>query len=145
MITIKEMFSGSNISGVLYSRSPEYTLEDESTWGMLDFLPMLKDATASFERTMVEAIDNNFFNAGEGKYYPIKLVDSMFRNCPVLKTTSDTLNPDLPYGRLNSKDFFTNLDLIAVYPKTMFQGCSKVDMDIINEDENTFLFHTKKK
>lgn len=144
VVTIKEMFSGANISGVLYSRSPDYNLEDESTWGMLDFLPMLKDATASFESTMVEAIDNNFFNAGESKYYPIKLADSMFRNCPVLKTTSDTLNPDLPYGRLNSKEFFTNLDLIAVYPKTMFQGCSKVDMDIINEDENTFLFHTKK-
>jgi hypothetical protein len=67
----------------------------------------------------------------------------MFRYCGGLKTCSDTRQVNKTYGRLNSKTFFIDLvNLISVYPKDVFRGCSGVDMDIINDGNITYLFHT---
>jgi hypothetical protein len=66
----------------------------------------------------------------------------MFRYCGRLKTCSDTRQVTKTYGRLNSKTFFTDLrNLVSVYPKDVFRGCSGVDMDIINDGNITYLFH----
>jgi hypothetical protein len=69
----------------------------------------------------------------------------MFRFCRNLKVCEDTRQVVKTSGRLNSKTFFINLkELIAAYPKNVFEGCTTVDMDIINEGSNTYLYHTLK-
>ena len=140
--TIKEFLSGTNITGTIVSRADSYSLEDETTWGFLDYLPNLKDLEASFEGSMIEWIDNNLFQPRNNIHYKFLNIDRMFRFCKNLKICANTRQEPKVYGRLNSKNFFINLkDLIATYPKNVFEGCTGVDMDVINEGDNTYLFH----
>lgn len=139
---IKDMFSGSGISGTIVSRADNYSDSDESTWGLFDYLPNLRNLEGSFEGSFIEWIDNNLFKSKNGTYYPFVNIDNMFRYCGRLKTCSDTRQVTKTYGRLNSKTFFTDLrNLVSVYPKDVFRGCSGVDMDIINDGNITYLFH----
>ena len=148
LTVIKEAFSGTRLTGTFYSRTSNYSPADESTWGILDYLPKLVDAEAAFDSTSLEWIDNNVFAPiiynGEITYSPLVKVDHMFRNCVRLSSCEDT-RVDTPIeGLLNSETFFTNLrNLINVYPDGVFAGCLKVRMVVTNDiDGNTLLFHT---
>ena len=68
----------------------------------------------------------------------------MFRSCTSLKSCADTRALPIIDGNLNSETFFINLrNLINVYPKEVFSGCSGIKMDVINDvNGNTLLFHT---
>lgn len=69
----------------------------------------------------------------------------MFRGCYSLKVCENTRDVSKTPGRLNSKTFFTNLrNLISMYPKNVFEECRYIDMNIINEGDNTYLFHTRR-
>ena len=143
--TIKEFVANTGISGTLISRSNSYSINDETTWGFLDYLPVLKDLEAAFEGSMLEWIDNNLFQPKNGVDYNFLNIDRMFRFCGRLETCVDTRQVVKVPGRLNSKTFFTALrSLIATYPKNVFEGTNNVNMDIINEGDNTYLFHTLK-
>ena len=143
--TIKEFLSGTGISGTVVSRANNYSDTDETTWGFLDYLPNLKDLEATFENSLIDWIDNNLFQPKNGVYYPFLNIDRMFRFCRRLKTCVDTRQVNKVSGRLNSKNFFINLkELIADYPENVFEGDNNVDMDVINEGDNTYLFHTTK-
>lgn len=143
--TIKDTFSGTNLSGIIHSSSPEYSELLEGTWGFFDFLPNLKDAESAFEGSMIEWIDNNLFKPINGVAYSMVNIDNLFRNCRSLKSAENTWASVVVNGNLDSKYFFTNLhNLLAVYPKNVFQGTGNVRMNIVNEGTNTFLFHTRK-
>ena len=143
--TIKDAFSGTRLTGIIYSSSPEYSELVESTWGFFDFAPNLKDAEAAFEGSLVEWIDNNLFKPKNGVAYSIVNIDKLFRNCGALQSAENTWATSVVNGRLDSKYFFSNLhNLLAVYPKNVFQGTKNVEMDIINEGNNSYLFHTDK-
>ena len=91
---------------------------------------------------MIEWIDNNLFQPRNNEHYKFLSMDKMFRFCQNLKTCANTRQETKAYGRLNSKNFFINLkDLISTYPKNVFEGNTGVDMDVINEEDNTYLFH----
>ncbi len=143
--TIKEFLASTNITGTVVSRDNDFSLVDENTWGFLDYLPNLKDLEATFENSMIEWIDNNLFQPRNNSHYKVLNIDRMFRFCRNLKVCEDTRQVVKTSGRLNSKTFFINLkELIAAYPKNVFEGCTTVDMDIINEGSNTYLYHTLK-
>lgn len=140
---IKDSFLNCGITGTIVSRANTYSASDESTWGFFDYLPNLKDLEGAFEGSLIEWIDNNIFQPKNGVYYPFLNIDRLFRYCGRLKTCTDSRQVVKTAGRLNSKVFFSNLrNLIAVYPKNVFDGCSGVDMDVINEGNNTYLYHT---
>lgn len=147
--SIKETFSGTQISGTFFSRSRDYNTSDTSTWGILDFLPNLTDSEAAFDSTGLEWIDNNVFTPITGDtviYCPIVKSDYMFRNCMAIKSCEDTRAIVPVRGLLNSKTFFTNLrNLASVYPKGMFAGTANIRMEVHNENGNTYLFHTVNK
>nr|DAK03634.1 MAG TPA: hypothetical protein [Bacteriophage sp.] len=88
--SIKEVFSGTKLSGIFFSRTAAYNSEDPSTWGILDFLPKVTDAEAAFENTSIEWIDNNVFAPIENTYSPLVKIDYMFRGCLLLKSCNDT-------------------------------------------------------
>lgn len=146
--SIKEFLSGSSIGGVFYSRNQNYSYEDDSTWGILDFLPKLINSESAFSGTNISFIDNRLFapfnKNGELIYSPIKNVNKMFSNCKMLKSADDTKADVVVEGYLSSEDFFLNLrNLLTVYPEEVFLGCSNVNMKVVNDDEgNTLLFHT---
>ena len=144
---LKETFSGTNLSGVFYSRDLNFNENDTSTYGILDFLPKLTDCESAFEGTNLTWIDNRLFSPimknGEYIYSPIIKVDRMFRNCLSLKICENTRDLNITKGYLRSENFFINLrNLINVYPKEVFEGCKNVDM-IVDHDAlgNTLLFH----
>ena len=144
---IKEAFSSTTLTGIFFSRKSNYSPDDDSTWGILDFLPKLSDAEAAFESAAIEWIDNNVFAPivynGQTIYSPIAKVDYIFRNCSLLESCEDTRAETIFPGMLDSKTFFINLrNLISIYPKGVFTGCSKIRMQVTNEGTNTFLFHT---
>lgn len=142
---IKEIFANSGISGTITSRANAFSLTNETTWGLFDYLPNLKDAESAFEGSLVEWIDNNLFQPKNGVYYTILNIDGLFRNCGRLKTCADTRSVTKTYGRLNSEIFFINLrSLLGSYPKNVFANCTGVDMDIISNGTNTFLYHSLK-
>ena len=154
LLTIKEAFSGCKLTGILYSRSLNYNPADNQTWGLLDFVPKLQDAEGAFENTLLQWIDNRFFEPVtiNGVTTPLTLIriDRMFRRCTALKTCTDTTqtpdeNGNLIDGFLESETFFTNLkNILAFYPKEVFSGCVNVKMNITNDGVNSFLFHTSK-
>ena len=51
---IKEAFSETKLTGIFYSRTSNYSPADETTWGILDYLPNLVDAEAAFESTSLQ-------------------------------------------------------------------------------------------
>ena len=115
----------------------------------MDFIPKVQDAESAFENNLIEYIDNNVFAPriinGVTQYYDLVRIDRMFRGCTYLTTCKDTrineaLTPE--DGELNSETFFTNLvNLLSPYPIEVFANCTKVVMRIINDGNNTFLFH----
>ena len=149
LLTIKEAFSGCKLTGRFYSRTSNYSSTDSTTWGILDFIPKVQDAESAFENNLIEYIDNNVFAPriinGVTQYYDLVRIDRMFRGCTYLTTCKDTrineaLTPE--DGELNSETFFTNLvNLLSPYPIEVFANCTKVVMRIINDGNNTFLFH----
>lgn len=147
VVYIKEAFSGCSLSGIFYSRSNDYLPTDSSTWGILDFIPHVLDAESAFERNALNWIDNKVFAPvvynNVTTYSTLAKVDKMFRGCSVLTSCIDTRATILTRGSLNSETFFTNLrNLLALYPSEVFAGCMNIDMDIINDGDNTLLFHT---
>lgn len=143
VISIKEAFSNTQLNGIFSSRTSDYSEDNDSTWGILDFLPNLNDTEAAFAETNLEWIDNNVFAPIGEKYSPILKVDYMFRNCRNLKSCVDTRSNSPKEGLLESKTFFTNLrNLVSTYPKGVFSGCQLIKMNVTNEDGNTYLFHT---
>lgn len=142
---IKEFLSNTNIKGTLISSASNYSSDDESTWGTLDYLPRLNDLESAFEYTKLEWIDDNLFKPKNGISYPFVNIDRLFRGCQNLKICENSRDVNKTEGFLTSKTFFTNLNnLIAVYPKNVFDGCRYINMNITNEGDNTYLFHTKK-
>lgn len=142
--SIKEAFSGTNLTGPFFSRTSDYSPSKDSTWGILDFLPKLMDAEAAFDSTSLEWIDNNIFAPANGVYSPIVKVDYMFRNCQQLRSCANTRATVPSDGLLSSKTFFTNLrNLASTYPKGVFTGCQNVRMTIDTDSSgNTYLFHS---
>lgn len=144
--SIKEAFSNTRLTGAFYSRTSDYSIAKESTWGILDFLPKLTDTEAAFDRTNLDWIDNNVFAPkivdGATIYSSLVKVDYMFRDCLQLKSCEDSRNPT--EGLLHSKTFFTNLrNLVNPYPKGVFIGCQSIRMSVDTDElDNTYLFHT---
>lgn len=147
----KEVFAQTMLSGVIYSRTADYSPTKDSTWGLLDFLPKLTDAEAMFDSTLIEWIDDKVFepinNSGVLTYSPIVKADYMFRACLQLKSCKDTRASELVEEPLTSETFFTNLkNVVAVYPKSMFGGCKLVTMNVSSDASgNTLLFHVRNK
>lgn len=142
--TIKEAFSGTGLSGVFFSRTSDYNVSKDSTWGILDFLPKVTDAEAAFDSTNLEWIDNNVFAPANNVYSPLVKVDYMFRGCSQLKSCENTRATVPAEGLLSSKTFFTNLrNLASTYPKGVFSGCKNIRMTVDTDDSgNTYLFHS---
>lgn len=148
---IKEIFSSTKLSGIFYSRKSNYSETDDTTWGILDFLPKVRDAEGAFSNTSLEWIDNNVFAPivvnGTTKYSPLIKVTGMFRGCGSLKSCIDTQASVIEVGNLRSEDFFINLDnVLELYPRHIFHGCTKINMEISEDSEgNTLLYHCKVK
>lgn len=144
VVTIKEAFSTTRLSGPFFSRTSDYSTSNDSTWGVLDFLPKLADAEAAFEDTSLEWIDDNVFAPVGGKYSPIVKADYMFRGCQLLKSCENTRATVPTAGLLTSKTFFTNLrNLASTYPRGIFSGCTGIRMAVSNDSSgNTYLFHS---
>ena len=144
VVTIKEAFSTTRLSGPFFSRTSDYSTSNDSTWGVLDFLPKLTDAEAAFEDTSLEWIDDNVFAPVGGKYSPIVKADYMFRGCQLLKSCENTRATVPTAGLLTSKTFFTNLrNLASTYPRGIFSGCTGIRMAVSNDSSgNTYLFHS---
>lgn len=141
--TMKETFSGVGLTGIFFSRSSSYSISDDSTWGILDFVPKLTDAEAAFDSTTIEWVDNNVFAPANGIYSPIVKADYMFRNCLSLKSSESTRAVTPVAGLLSSKTFFTNLrNLASTYPKGVFTGCINIRMTVDSDVNNTYLYHT---
>lgn len=147
LTTIKEFVSGSGLTGTFYSRKAEYSKDDQSTWGILDFVPKLIDTEGAFSNTALLHIDNNIFapliEGDKITYSSIINANKMFSGCSALKSVADTRADVIEDGFLNSEDFFLNLrNLMNTYPDEMFIGCQEVYMNVANRGENTLLFHT---
>lgn len=145
--SIKEAFTDTSLTGIFFSREEQYSQSNDSTWGILDFLPKVTDAESAFQGTGIEWIDNNVFAPiviGDQKTYsPLVKVDYMFRNCTLLQSCQNTRSLPVVEGTLQSKTFFTNLrNLVSTYPKGVFTGCSNIRMTINSDDSATYLFHT---
>lgn len=145
--SIKEAFSGTSLTGPFFSRTSDYSPSNDSTWGILDFLPKLTDAESAFEATFLQWIDNNVFAPIGDKYSPLVKVDYMFRGCMQLRSCDNTRATVPTDGLLSSKTFFTNLrNLVSPYPKGVFTGCTWVRMSVDSDSNgNTYLFHTVNK
>lgn len=151
LVSIKEAFSSTQLTGSFFSRTSDYSSTKDSTWGILDFIPKLTDAEAAFDRTNLEWVDNNAFAPrnvdGILSYCSLVKVDYIFRDCAQLKSCEDTRAVIPVKGTLSSKTFFTNLrNLVNPYPKGIFAGCTNIRM-IVDSDSNgnTYLFHTVNK
>lgn len=144
LTSIKDAFNDTNISGIVYSRASNYSDDDISTYGIFDFCRNLIDAENAFSSTKLEWIDNNIFAPINGTTYSnLATIDSMFRNCTLLCSAKDTRADVIEEGMLKSDTFFSNLrNLINIYPKNVFDGCTKITMEIVNIEDNTLLFHT---
>lgn len=144
VVTIKEAFSTTRLSGPFFSRTSDYSTSNDSTWGILDFLPKLTDVEGAFEDTSLEWIDDNVFAPAGGKYSPIVKADYMFRGCQLLKSCENTRATVPTAGLLTSKTFFTNLrNLASTYPRGVFSGCTGIRMAVSNDSSgNTYLFHS---
>lgn len=141
--SLSSTFTYTQLSGIFFSRASNYSATNDSTWGILDFLPKLTDAEAAFDGTLIGWVDNNIFAPIGTKYSPLVKIDYMFRSCTQLKSCENTRAAILSEGYLESETFFTNLrNLVAIYPKGVFSGCNGVNMQI-SQDEfgNTLLFH----
>lgn len=144
VVTIKEAFGTTRLSGPFFSRTSDYSTSNDSTWGILDFLPKLTDVEGAFEDTSLEWIDDNVFAPAEGKYSSIVKADYMFRGCQLLKSCENTRATVPTAGLLTSKTFFTNLrNLASTYPRGVFSGCTGIRMTVSNDSSgNTYLFHS---
>lgn len=148
--SIKEAFSTTGLSGPFLSRTNSYSYEDDSTWGILDFVPNLLDAEQAFNSTALTAIDNKVFEPrlvnGVLTYSSIVKYDKMFSGCGALETVKDTRAIVLEAGELDSETFFTNMrNSVTLFPVSIFSGAKNVVMRIKNDSENnTLLFHTIK-
>lgn len=144
VVTIKEAFGTTRLSGPFFSRTSDYSASNDSTWGILDFLPKLTDVEGAFENTSLEWIDDNVFAPAGGKYSSIVKADYMFRGCQLLKSCENTRAAVPTAGLLTSKTFFTNLrNLASTYPRGIFSGCTGIRMAVSNDSSgNTYLFHS---
>ena len=52
--SIKEAFKNTSINGVFYSRLSSYNIANKSTYGILDFIPIVTDAESAFDGTGIE-------------------------------------------------------------------------------------------
>lgn len=129
------------IRGGIYSRKADYDAEDTMTYGTFDFLPHLQQASNAFSGTALEYIDTNVFAPLNGRYAGLQEADYMFSNCYNLQSC-ELVNRDsiIPNGTLKSKTFFTNLRNLPTFPKGMFSGCSKINMEIESETTGDIVF-----
>lgn len=143
---INSFLESTSVKGGIYSRKADYDVSDTTTYGTFDFLPHLQQASNAFSGTGLQYIDTNVFAPLNGQYIGLLEADYMFSNCYDLESCK-LVNRDsiIKDGRLKSKTFFTNLRNLSTFPKGMFSGCSKVNMDIESKviDDITFdyLFH----
>lgn len=144
LTTIKEAFCHTNLSGIFYSRTSDYSESDDFTWGILDFCKNLINTELAFQGTSLEWIDNDVFAPINGEYCKLVNVDGMFSDCASLKSAVSTRATIIENGKLSSETFFTNLrNLVDVFPKNVFSGCGNVVMKINYDDSgNILLFHT---
>ena len=141
--TLKSAFVNTKLKGIIRSRLSTYTATDKTTWGTLDFLPLLSDASYAFAGTSLNWIDNNVFAPIDTTYSPITNADYMFSDCSSLYSSTDTTADTIIQGSLSSKTFFTNLrNLSNIFPKGLFKGCYHISMTIDSDANNTYLFHT---
>ena len=141
--SIKGAFSGTNIKGIIKSRSVAYSASDTSTWGLLDFIPLVTDTSNAFSNTAINWIDNRIFAPIGTAYNKITNADYMFSGCTNLYSAVDTTISSPVAGSLSSKTFFTNLRSLAnIFPKGIFMGCTHISMTIDTDANNTYLFHT---
>ena len=142
---LKDSFNGTRLSGIFFSRTSNYSSSDSSTFGILDFLPKLKNTESAFANTALQWIDDNAFAPIGNTYIGITSADYMFQNCTSLHSCVDTRASVIVEGNLSSKTFFTNLrNLANTYPSGIFSGCSSINMNIDSYNGNTYLFHTYK-
>ena len=142
---LKDAFNGTRLSGIFFSRTSDYNASDSSTFGILDFLPRLKNTEGAFSNTTLQWIDNNVFSPKENIYIGITNADYMFQNCTSLHSCINTRASTIQEGNLSSKTFFTNLrNLANTYPSGVFAGCNNINMTIDSYNGNTYLFHTYK-
>lgn len=143
--SIKDAFYNTGIRGIIKSRSKDYSSTDSSTWGLLDFIPLVTDVSNSFSGSAINWIDNRLFEPIGTTYSSIRNADYMFSSCGQLRSAIDTTADNIIAGSLSSKTFFTNLhNLINIFPKGMFMGCASISMRIDSDENNTYLFHTTK-
>lgn len=141
VININSFAEGTAITGGIYSRSTNYDESDTTTYGTFDFLPNLKQASNAFSNTSIQFIDNDIFAPIDDNYIGLMEADYMFSSCRNLESYQLANRESLiPNGRLKSKTFFTNLRNLALPPKGMFSGCSKVDMDIESKEVDGIVF-----
>lgn len=143
--TLKSAFQNSALTGILYSRTAQYSPNNEGTYGIFDFIPNVTNLEQAFYGTSILKIDNNVF-------VPIieslQTIDQCFAECRRLQVWTDCSENGVgTEGMLNSQHFFT--DLISLtntlgYPKNVFTGCIGVKMEVINQNGNTYLFHTSR-
>mgnify|MGYP003613783502 CR=1 FL=1 len=50
--TLKDTFNGTRVSGIFFSRTSDYSSSDNSTFGLLDFIPKLTSAESSFAKSV---------------------------------------------------------------------------------------------
>lgn len=149
LTSIKEFASGTGITGTFFSRKTNYSPDDQSTWGILDFTPKLLDSESSFANTGLLNIDNRVFAPIDYNntitYSSLININKMFAGCSALRSVEDTRADVMEDGFLSSEDFFLNLrNLISVYPEEVFIGCGEINMNVVNRGDNTLLFHTLK-
>lgn len=162
------IFSNTNISGTLFS---EAVINGELYPGILTGLTQLVSIEGAFQRTAVEAIDNDFFHYSTVD--TLASVDYAFQDCVNLKSVISTTSLQFTEQPLQSKDFFIKLDATKIHPATktengglstpnpdypypfdVFKGCRGVKMEVnyepVTKSDGTisnrpYLFHINKR
>lgn len=143
--SLKDAFSGTELSGYLYSRKDNYTEDDTSTWGFFDFAKNITTLENAFSNSAIEYIDENVF---EPIVDSLVNIDYCFSNCYQLRSIKDTNALIVEDSAFQTKTFFTKLTKLSNtlgWPVDVFSGCSGINMQITEDDQgNTYLFHTNK-
>jgi len=128
---ITSFAEGTSLRGGIYSRTPDYSESDSTTWGTFDFLSGLEQASNAFSSAALQYIHDDVFAPINGTYINLREADYMFSNCYNLESCQVVnRNNIVQNGQLHSKTFFTNLRNLGTFPKGMFSGCTKIRMVI---------------
>ena len=143
---ITSFAEGTSLRGGIYSRTPDYSESDSTTWGTFDFLSGLEQASNAFSSAALQYIDDNVFAPINGTYINLREADYMFSNCYNLESCQVVnRNNIVQNGQLHSKTFFTNLRSLGTFPKGMFVGCTNIRMIIdtaqIGDITFDYLYH----